>query len=91
VFLKRWSARKLFMSWAIYWVALLAVAAWRPLLELIQLRRTQEHGTVSFTYTGSFLSLALWIAGPPLVLFLVWLFTRSRADAPEREREPDRV
>ena len=42
------------------------------------------------TWTGSvsLISLALWIAGPPLLLWLVWLVTR-RAPAPAREPEHD--
>ena len=39
-------------------------------------------GTMSLT------TMALWFAGPPLLLFLLWLVTRrSPVDTPERERE----
>ncbi len=42
------------------------------------------------TWTGStsLTSLALWLAGPPLLLWLVWLVTR-RAPVPAREGERD--
>lgn len=65
-----------------YWVALLAVVAWRPLMEYWRISRSPTgHGTVRFGYSGGTLPLALWIAGPPLVLFALWLATRTRADA----------
>jgi hypothetical protein len=36
----------------------------------------------------SLTSMALWFAGPPLLLFLLWLVTRrSPVDAPQRDRE----
>ena len=38
--------------------------------------------------TTSLTSLALWLAGPPLLLWLAWLVTR-RAPAPARESERD--
>jgi hypothetical protein len=39
------------------------------------------------TWTGSasLTSIALWIAGPPLLLFALWMATRTRA-TPVRER-----
>ena len=42
------------------------------------------------TWTGSvsLTSLALWIAGPPLLLWLLWLVTR-RAPASARDEERD--
>ena len=39
------------------------------------------YGTTSLT------AMALWFAGPPLLLFLLWLVTRS---APAEVREPER-
>jgi hypothetical protein len=69
-----------------YWVALLAVVAWRPLTEYWRISRSPSgHGSVNYTYSGGLLPLALWIAGPPLVLFVLWLATRS--NAPERVGE----
>ena len=41
-----------------------------------------------WTGSTSLTSLALWIAGPPLLLWLVWLVTR-RAPAPAHEAEHD--
>jgi hypothetical protein len=36
----------------------------------------------------SLTSMALWFAGPPLLLFLLWLVTRrAPVDAPQRDRE----
>ena len=40
----------------------------------------------SWTGSTSLTSLALWIAGPPLLLWLVWLVTR-RTPAHEAERD----
>jgi hypothetical protein len=40
---------------------------------------------VSWSGATSLIGIALWIAGPPLLLWLVWLLTR-RAPAPESER-----
>jgi hypothetical protein len=87
--IRRWQARHLFMAWGLYWVGLLAVVASRPLLEYWRLKRSSGHGTVSYTFDGEMLGPSLWIAGPPLVLFLIWLATRSRA--PETPRATERV
>jgi len=73
------NVRHLVASWVVYWAGLLAVVAGRPLWRYWQLQLGSEHGTVGFSYTGSATRLALWIAGPPLLLFLLWLVARSRA------------
>ena len=44
-------------------------------------------GTQTWTSTTSLTSMVLWFAGPPLVLFLVWLVTRR---SPVAERDPER-
>jgi hypothetical protein len=44
----------------------------------------------TWTGTTSFTTMALWFAGPPLLLFLVWLATR-RAPVPERDPERDYI
>jgi hypothetical protein len=85
---RAWSARHLFASWLVYWAVLLAVVAGRPLWRYWQLQRGDSHGTVSLTYAGSMSAVALWIAGPPLILFLVWLATRSRARAENHMKGP---
>lgn len=62
----------------VYWAALLAVLAWRPLVEYWRITTSPTgHGTMQFSYGGDLLPVALWIAGPPLALFLFWLATRS--------------
>jgi hypothetical protein len=77
--LRQWRAAHLFRAWLVYWVGLLAVAAWRPLVEYWRITRSPTgHGSVGYTYSGGMLPLALWIAGPPLVVFAIWLATRSR-------------
>lgn len=81
----RLTTRQLIASWVLYWIVLLLVAAWRPLVEFLRLQLTGAHGSVSFSFDGSMLSLALWVAGPPLLLFLAWLPFRSRAGE-KRER-----
>jgi hypothetical protein len=63
----------------VYWLALLAFVAWRPLLEFWRITRSADgHGTVGYTYSGGALQAALWIAGPPLLIFVAWLATRTR-------------
>ena len=85
---RQWRARHLFRSWVAYWVALLGVVAWRPLLEYWRISHSATgHGSVGYSFSGSMLSMALWIAGPPLVLFVLWLATRTRE--PERAEYPD--
>ena len=44
--------------------------------------------TQTYIGTTSFATIALWFAGPPLLLFLVWLATR-RAPVTERDSERD--
>jgi hypothetical protein len=83
--LRQWRATHLFRAWLVYWVGLLAVAAWRPLVEYWRITRSPTgHGSVGYTYSGGMLPLALWIAGPPLVVFAIWLATRT--GAPEKSR-----
>jgi len=68
--------------------ALLAFVAWRPLVEYWRITRSPGgHGTVGLTYSGGALQAALWIAGPPLLIFIAWLATRSRNVERERVRE----
>jgi|SRR4051812_8082180 hypothetical protein len=45
-------------------------------------------GTSTWSGSTSLTSMALWFAGPPLLLFLVWLVTR-RAPVSEQDRERD--
>ena len=80
---RQWRASHLVRAWVVYWVALLAVTAWRPLTEYWRLSRSGTgHGTVTYGYSGGLLPLALWIAGPPLVMFVVWVATRERVREP---------
>lgn len=44
-------------------------------------------GTQTWTHATSVTTMAFWFAGPPLLLFLVWLVTRR---APEPARGPER-
>ena len=86
---RRWRASHLFGSWIVYWILLLLVSAGRPLLRIWQLKRSNAHGAVNISYSGSPLQAALWLAGPPLLLFLLWLATRTRA--PRRPQLDDAV
>lgn len=85
MWIREWSARHLVASWLAYWAGLLAVVGWRPLTEYWRLQRADAHGEVSLAYSGSLLTLSLWVAGPPLLLFLVWLGARARG----RSRRPE--
>jgi len=42
---------------------------------------------VHWTGSGSVTSIVLWLCGPPLLLWLLWLVTRR---APTTAREPER-
>jgi hypothetical protein len=84
--IRRWRASHLFGSWIAYWILLFAFAAGRPLLRIWQLSRSNTHGSAGISYSGSALAAALWIAGPPLLLFVLWLATRTRAP---RQPHPD--
>lgn len=45
-------------------------------------------GTQTWSHATSFTTMAFWFAGPPLLLFLVWLVTRrAPVSAPEPERD----
>ena len=85
MWLKRWTAGQLIRSWIVYWGLLLLVVAWRPLWRYIQLQGADRHGEVSLSYSGGFLPIVLWIAGPPLLLFVVWFLARSRVRDTEKE------
>lgn len=79
--LRRWRATHLVRAWVVYWAALLAVVAWHPFVEYWRISHSATgHGNVSYSYSGGLLPLALWIGGPPLALFLMWLATRTRVD-----------
>ena len=101
--LSRWRPQHLFLSWAGYWIALLAVTL-GPAVPAI-LRATgsapgkgeitanfsdgvfslivKEAGQVLWTGSVHFLTAALWIALPPMVLWLLWLRARSGSVARE--------
>jgi len=74
--LARWSARQLVAAWLVYWIGLLLYAAWPQLHKIWVLSTTKQSGSISLTYSGGALEAALWIAGPPLLLALVWIATR---------------
>lgn len=77
--IRRWRASHLFRVWIAYWILLFGYIAWRPLLEYWRITRSPSgHGSVGYSYSGSMLRAALWIAGPPLALFVLWLVTRTR-------------
>lgn len=75
---RSWGIGRLFASWIAYWVLLIIVSARRPLLEYWRLRRSSAHGTVSWSFSGGMMELALWVVGPPLLIWIVWLVTRRR-------------
>lgn len=81
-FLRRWGHRQLLGSWVAYWVGLLAVIAAPAVAQWWRLQRTSEHGTVTLEISAGALEMALWIAGPPLLLALLWLAVRPRRGAP---------
>jgi hypothetical protein len=78
-FLRRWSHRELLGSWVAYWIGLFAVIAAPAFLEWWRLQRTGAHGRVSVVVDAGAVEMALWIAGPPLVVFVLWLLARPRS------------
>ena len=73
---RRWGARELVTGWVLYWLGLLLYAIWPKLREVYRLAKTGEHGSVSLSLDGDFLPIALWIAGPPLLMAALWIATR---------------
>ena len=43
--------------------------------------------TVHWTGSASLMSIVLWLCGPPLILWLLWLVTRRAPAAREAERD----
>jgi hypothetical protein len=87
MWIRDWTSRHLVISWLVYWAGLVAVVAGRPLLEYLRLQTTDGHGEVGFSYSGSLFTLALWIAGPPLLLFLAWLTMRPRVPTDQNSEQ----
>ncbi len=79
-FLQRWHPRHLLASWAAYWVALLAIVLGPSIARWWELQREARHGRVTFRYEANGLETALWIAGPPLLLWVLWLAARPRRE-----------
>lgn len=97
--LSRWRPAHLFLAWAGYWIALLAVTLGPAVPAILRATRpSPSHGEISVNFadgvfnlivkeagqvlwSGSvhFLTAALWVALPPLVLWLLWLRARSGA------------
>lgn len=76
----RWGVRELVLAWVVYWVGLLLHAIWPQLRTIWELSVTKQHGSVSLDYSGSGLAAALWIAGPPLLMAVLWIATRPRRE-----------
>jgi len=84
----RRSAAPLFAAWAVYWLALLAWQLWPLARGWWRIRQAGGKGTLNVAYSGDFYAAALWIAGPPLLLALLWLFLTARRRGPARRSAP---
>jgi hypothetical protein len=49
------------------------------------LKLSVKSDALAYTGSASMLSIALWIAGPPLLLWVIWMATRTRPQ-PAHER-----
>ncbi len=87
-FLRRWGHRQLLTSWLVYWAGLLGVLAGPAFAEWWRLQRADAHGSVSVNVTAGALEMALWLAGPPLVIGLLWLAVRPPRGAAAKEAPP---
>jgi hypothetical protein len=100
--LRHWSPRALFLSWGLYWLALLAIGLariappiWRAthgptgttsavnlsFSNTIASLTVTQAGQTTWTGSISLITMALWVAVPPLVLWMLWAATRPRVDA----------
>jgi hypothetical protein len=101
--LSRWRSGHLFLSWVVYWVALLAVTLGPAVPPILRATASHAKGEVSGSFSDSVLSLivkengrvtwsgsthvltaALWLAVPPLILWAIWLMSRTAAREPVR-------
>ena len=76
--LRRWGPRELVASWVVYWTILLVVALWPAIMGWWRIQNTTGHGSVSLSLSWEGLRTAWWIAGPPLLMWLVWVRTRPK-------------
>ena len=76
--LRSWGLRRLVVSWAAYWAVLLAVALAPLARQYWEIQRTDGHGTIDLSWSGSSLQAILLILGPPLVMTLLWIAARPR-------------
>jgi hypothetical protein len=77
MFLRTWRVRHLVGSWIAYWVVLLLVSLREPIRKYIDIQRSGGAGSVSASVSGDAMTL-LWIVGPPLLLFVLWLAARPK-------------
>jgi hypothetical protein len=76
--LRTWGLGRLVASWVAYWAVLLAVALAPVARQYSEIQRTDGHGTIDFSWSGSSLQAILLIIGPPLVMTLLWIAARPR-------------
>jgi hypothetical protein len=76
--LRNWGLGRLVASWVVYWVVLLAVGLVPLARQYREIERTGGHGTINLTWSGSTLQTILLIAGPPLLMTLLWIAARPR-------------
>lgn len=76
--LRTWGLRKLVVSWAAYWAVLLAVALTPVARQYWEIQRTDGHGTIDLSWSGSALQAILLIVGPPLLMTFLWIAARPR-------------
>jgi hypothetical protein len=76
--LRNWGLGRLIASWVVYWVLLLAVGLAPLAREYRKIQRTDGHGTIDLSWSGSALQAILLVVGPPLLMTMLWVAARPR-------------
>ena len=78
---RRRSVGRLFTAWVLWWSAVVIGWLWPELPTIWRLlSRRGARGSFSLTIDAGLGELALWLALPPLLITVVWLYLTRRRD-----------